>query len=94
MAMKILLAHLRFILFYFIVINTITINGRSIHESVVEELIDGSTSDKDRHLAATLAAYGYRFRHSETFKNRQWALNEQNYTIFCKPCDILVPWVS
>jgi hypothetical protein len=91
--MRILSAHLLFIFFYFIVISIITINGRSIHQGVVEELINGSTNDKDQHLAATLAAYGYRFRHSETFKNRQWAFNEQNYTIFCKPCDLLVPWV-
>jgi hypothetical protein len=92
--MRILSAHLLFILLYVLVIDKITINGRSIHQDVVEELINGRISDKDQYLTATLAAYGNRFRHSETFKTLQWAVNDRNYTSFCKECNLLVPLVS
>lgn len=92
--MRLLSAQFLSILFYFIVIDTIAIHGRLTEQDVVEELIHPSISDKDHHLAATLAAYSYRFRYSETFRNFQWTANERNYSIFCEPCDLLVPLVS
>lgn len=80
--------HLLVIIFCFVVI------ACSIDTSVVKESINDLTSDKDQHLVAALAAYRYRFRHSETFKTLHGIYNDQNYTSFCKACDILVPWVS
>jgi len=86
--------YLLFIFLYFCVIYVALIDGRSIRQDAVEQIVDGLISDDDQHLAATLFAYRHRFQQSKTYKSLRWSQKSQIELPVCELCDAAVPLVS
>jgi thermostable 8-oxoguanine DNA glycosylase len=92
--MSSLTTYLLFILLCFCVIYIRIIDGRSIHQDNVEEVVDSFINNDDQHLAAILVAYRHRFQQSKTYKALRWSQKSQIEPPVCELCDVTVPLVS
>jgi hypothetical protein len=92
--MSLLTTNLLFILLCFCVIYITIIDGRSIRQDTVEQMVDSFINNDDQHLAATLVAYRHRFQQSTTYKALRWSQSSQIEPAVCEVCDTAVPLVS
>jgi thermostable 8-oxoguanine DNA glycosylase len=92
--MSSLTTYLLFILLCFCVTYITIIDGRSIRQDTLEQVVDSFINNDDQHLAAILVAYRHRFQQSKTYKALRWSQKSQIEPPVCELCDVTVPLVS